>query len=108
MKVDELQHVKRCLSGFNRGVNIGIADSTISGANTFAVLRARVAALTGLDIEESQALNMLVLPALDDANALSILTDTALNGLTTVAAVRALFTAQDSTLDATYSGMNLN
>jgi hypothetical protein len=108
MNVDFLQHVKRSLSGFNRGVLLGIADSTINGANTFATLRARVAALTGLDIEETQALQMLVLPALDDGNNLGILTDTNLNGLTTVAAVRNLFTAQDNTVASDYSGMNLN
>ena len=107
MNVDFLQHVKRALSGFNRGVGLGIVDATISGANTFATLRARVAALTGLDIEETQALQMLVLPALDDGNNLGILTDTNLNGLTTVLAVQNLFVAQDSTLSPTYSGMNL-
>lgn len=107
MNVDSLQHVKRALSGFNRGVLLGIADATINGANTFAVLRARVAALTGLDAEEQQALQTLVLPALDDANALGVLTDTKLNGLTTVAAVRLLFTAEDNTVATDYSGMNL-
>lgn len=107
MNVDFLQHVKRALSGFNQGVKIGIVDSTINGANTFAVLRARVAALTGLDGEEAQTLQMIVLPALDDGNLLSILTDTALNGLTTVAAVQALFTAQDSTLAVGYGAMNV-
>jgi hypothetical protein len=107
MNVDFLQHVKRALSGFNQGVKIGIVDATVSGANTFAVLRARVAALTGLDIEEQQTLQMIVLPALDDGNLLGTLTDARLNGLTTVAAVRALFTADDNTLAADYCGMNL-
>jgi hypothetical protein len=107
MNVDFLQHVKRSLSGFNQGVKIGIVDSTVSGANTFAVFRARVAALTGLDIEESQTLQQIVLPALDDGNILSILTDTNLNGLTTVASVQALFTAQDGNVGATYGAMNV-
>lgn len=107
MNVDFLQHVKRALSGFNQGVKIGIGDSTINGANTFAVLRARVAALTGLDVEEQQTLQMIVLPALDDGNVLGILTDAKLSGLTTVAAVRALFTVEDNTLAADYAGMNL-
>lgn len=107
MNVDFLQHVKRALSGFNQGVKVGIVDATVSGANTFAVLRARVAALTGLDTEEQQTLQMIVLPALDDGNLLGTLTDARLNGLTTVAAVRALFTADDNTLAADYAGMNL-
>lgn len=107
MNVDFLQHVKRALSGLNQGVKIGIVDSTVNGANTFATFRARVAALTGLDVEEQQTLQMIVLPALDDGNTLSILTDTNLNGLTTVASVQALFTAQDATLAAGYGAMNL-
>jgi len=107
MNVDFLQHVKRALSGFNQGVKIGIVDSTVNGANTFAVFRARVAALTGLDIEESQTLQTIVLPALDDGFLLGTLTDARLNGLTTVAAVQALFTADDNTLAAGYGAMNV-
>lgn len=108
MNVDQLQHVKRALSGFNQGVKIGaITNTTVNGANTFAVFRARVAAATGLDIEEGQILQIHVLPALDDANALGTLTDTRLNGLTTVAAVQALFTADDNTLAADYAGASL-
>jgi|SRR5262245_31400437 len=107
MNTDFQQHVKRALSGFNQGVKIGILDATVSGANTFAVFRARVAALTGLDVEEQQTLQMIVLPALDDGNTLAILTDTNLNGKTTVAQVQALFTAEDGNVGATYGAMNI-
>ena len=107
MNTDFQQHVKRALSGFNQGVKIGIVDATVSGANTYAVFRARVAALTGLDTEEAQTLQTIVLPALDDGNLLGILSDTNLNGKTTVAQVQALFTAEDGTLGATYGAMNL-
>jgi hypothetical protein len=107
MNTDFQQHVKRALSGLNQGVKIGIVDATVSGANTFATFRARVAALTGLDTEEAQTLQMIVLPALDDGNVLGILTDANLNGKTTVASVQALFTAEDQTVAATYGAMNI-
>lgn len=109
MNINDQQHVKRALSGFNQGVKIGIVDATVSGANTFAVFRARVAALTGLDTEEAKTLEMIVLPAIDDAgpNGLSILTDTNLNGKTTVASVQALYVAEDQVLTAAYGAMNI-
>lgn len=107
MNTDFQQHVKRALSGFNQGIKIGIVDSTVSGANTYAVFRARVAALTGLDNEEQQTLQMIVLPALDDGNILGILTDTNLNGKTTTAGVAALFTAEDGNVGASYGAMNV-
>lgn len=103
LNVADLPQVGRSLSGFNVGVAIGaIANATISGANTYATLRARVAAATGLDIEESQALQTIVLRALDMGNAIGTLTDSRLNGLTTVAGVQALYTADDPTLSASY------
>lgn len=102
---ESTQHVGRALSGFNYGVNIGaIVDATISGANTFAVLRSRVANATGLDVEEQQARDVIVLRALDQGNVIGTLTDARLSGLTTVAAVRALFTADNPELSATYTG----
>lgn len=103
LNVADLPQVGRSLSGFNVGVAIGaIADATVSGANTYAVLRSRVAAATGLNVEQGQALQVIVLPSLDDGNILGTLTDTRLNGLTTVAGVRALYTADDPTLSSTY------
>lgn len=102
--VAETPQVGRSLSGFNVGVLIGaIADSTVSGANTFAVLRARVAAATGLTIEQGQALQTIVLRGLDEGNVIGTLTDSRLSGLTTVAAVRGLYTADDPTLSSTYT-----
>ncbi len=100
--VDITDSLKTSLSGFNQGVLTGsIADATVSGANTFAVFRARVAAATGLTTEAAQA-QQAVLRGLDMGFAGGILTNTNLNGLTTVASVRALFTAQDTRLATTY------
>lgn len=96
--------VGRALGGFNFGVLIGaIADATVSGANTFAVFRARVAAATGLGVDEQNALDVMVLRALDQGNTLGILTDANLSGKTTVAQVQALFVAEDSRLYASYT-----
>lgn len=104
------EHVRRALSGFNRGVTTGvISDTTVNGANTFAVLRARVVANIDAETntEENQAGKVLVLRALDAGNVLGTLTDARLSGLTTVAGVRALFVADDPSLDANYSAANL-
>lgn len=106
MNSDDLQAVKKALGSLNFGVNTGlVAAGDINGANTFAVFRANVASAPATASgEDLQALNTIVLPGLDLGNRLSILTDANLNGLTTVAAVEALFTAQDGSLSATYTG----
>lgn len=103
---DNLQAVKKALGSFNFGVNAGlIAAADISGANTYAALYSNVSSPADtVSGEARQALNTIVLPGLELGNALGILTDTNLNGLTTVAAVEALFTAQDGSLSATYTG----
>jgi hypothetical protein len=104
------EHVRRSLSGFNRGVTTGvITNTTVNGANTFATFRARVAANVDAEsnTEENQAGKILVLRALDAGNVLGTLTDARLNGLTTVAGVQALYTADDPSLTATYSAANL-
>lgn len=106
--VDFTQAVKTGLSALNVGANLSlIADATVSGANTYATFRARVAAniaAAGVANEFVQAGNVDILKGLDMANAEGTLTNTRLNGLTTVAAVRALFTADDPTLASTYTG----
>lgn len=109
MNVDFLQHVKRSLSGVNQGVLIGSITATIiTNADTFAGLYNAVSAASGLDIEEDQANKTKVLPALNQGAALGILTDAAILNLTTVAGLQALFTAQDGTLPAGYTGDSLN
>lgn len=107
LNVDAMQAVKMGLSALNVGNILGlIVDATVSGANTYAVFRARVAANIGLSTtttEYNQAGNVKILEGLDQANALSILSDTNLNGKTTVAGVQALFTAEDSSLPLSYA-----
>lgn len=104
--VDVTEAVRVGLSGFNDGVLTGvITDATVNGANTYATFRSRVAQNVAAEtnVEDFQAGNMLVLRGLDIANAAGVLTDARLNGLTTVAAVRLLFTADDPRLSTTYS-----
>lgn len=103
---DNLQAVKKALGSFNFGVNAGlIAAADISGANTYAVFRANVASYPATATgEQVQALNTMILPGLDLGNRLGILTDTNLNSKTTTAQVQALFTAEDPTLAAGYTG----
>jgi hypothetical protein len=109
---DFLQQVGRALSGFNYGnVNALIVDATISGANTYATLVARVTAninAPGLPTETNQFGNVLLLPSLAQGNLLSILTDTNLNGLTTVAQVQNLFVQEDPRLPLNYTANTLN
>ncbi len=111
LNIEDRQHVKRLLSTFNSGnAQSMILDATVSGANTFATFKSRVqanidAATTSPDIEQFG--NMFLIRALDQANALGILTNTNLNGKTTVAGVRALYTAEDSSLPLGYTGANL-
>lgn len=110
--VDNLQQVGRALSGFNVGnVLAFIVDATISGANTFATLYSRVQTninAAGVATENNQAGLEIVLRSLTAGNVLGILTDTNLNGKTTVAGVRALFTAEDNSIPATYTANTLN
>lgn len=83
-----------------------LTDTEVNGANTYATLRSRVAAkinAAGVTNEANQFGNVLVLPSLDAANRAGTLTDTRLNGLTTVAAVLALFAA-DSVTPTSYKG----
>lgn len=107
LNVDSMQAVKMGLSSLNVGNVLGlIVDATVNGANTYAVFRARVAANIGLattNTEYNQAGNIKILDGLDQANALSILSDTNLNSKTTVAQLQALFTAEDSSLPLTYA-----
>lgn len=110
LNVDTLQSVKMALSSFNNGVTLSFIDNTaVNGANTFATFRARVVAniaLASNAADVQQAGNMITLRGLDLGNRIGILTDTNLNGLTTVAGVRALYTTQDPSLSLTYTGDN--
>jgi len=111
LNIEDRQHVKRLLSTFNAGnAQSMILAATINGANTFATFKSRVqanidAATTSADIRQFG--NMFLIPALNQANALSILTDTNLNSKTTVAQVQALYTAQDTDLPLGLTGNNL-
>ncbi len=109
LAVDEAQAVPPALGGFNFGVLTAvIANATISGANTYATLVTRVTAninASTTPVEWNQAGYALVLKGLQMGNRLGILTDTNLNGLTTVAAVQALFTqSYPGGLPAGYTG----
>lgn len=103
---DNLQAVKKALGALNYGILNGlIADADVNGANTFATFYSRVAAYPdGSNGEELQALNTMILPGLNLGNRLGILTDTNLNSKTTTAQVQALFTAEDPSLAAGYTG----
>lgn len=83
-----------------------LVNATVSGANTYATLRARVAAniaATTVTNEAQQFGNAKILPSLDVANRAGTLTDARLNGLTTVAGVIALFAA-DSVTPTSFRG----
>lgn len=83
-----------------------LVNDTVNGANTYATLRARVASnisAAGVYTDNVQAGNVQILNQLDQANQYGILTDTNLNGLTTVAGVQALFTALAPELPLTYA-----
>ena len=83
-----------------------LVDATVSGANTYTTLRARVASnIAGSTVYTAnrQAGNVQILHQLDQANQYGILTDSNLNGKTTVAQVQALFTAEAPELPATYA-----
>lgn len=107
VNTDTQQGLKMGLSSINVGNRLGvILDATVSGANTYAVFRSRVAgniALGTVYQSNQQAGNVTILRGMDQANAYGILTDTNLNGLTTVAGVEALFTSQAPELAATYA-----
>lgn len=107
VNIDLQQGLKMGLSAVNVGNRLSfILDATVSGANTYAVFRARVAAniaAAGVYSGNQQAGNVAILRGLDQANAYGILTDTNLNGKTTVAGVQGLFTAQDPSLPLAYA-----
>jgi hypothetical protein len=108
MNIDQLQHVKRSLSGINLGVLIGSITATIiTNADTYAGLYSLVNAFSG-GMEAVQANKAKVLPALVQGSALGILTDAAILSLTTVAGLEALFVAQDGNVAATYQADSLN
>lgn len=109
LNIEDRQHVKRLLSTFNAGNTQSlILAATISGANTFATFKSRVQAnIDAANNSSKQFGNMFLIPALNQANALSILTDTNLNSKTTVAQVQALYTAQDTDLPLGLTGNNL-
>lgn len=107
VNTDTQQGLKMGLSSINVGNRLFfILDATVSGANTYATFRSRVAANIGAATvygSNQQAGNVAILRGLDQANKYGILTDTNLNGLTTVAGVQALFTAQAPELPSTYA-----
>ena len=107
VNADTRQGVKMGLTSVNVGNRLSfIVDATVSGANTYATFRARVAgniAAAGVYEDNQQAGNVAILRGLDQANKYGILTDANLNGKTTVAQVQALFTAGDPSLPLTYA-----
>jgi hypothetical protein len=107
VNTDTQQGLKMGLSAINVGNRLSfIVNATVSGANTYAAFRANVAAnigAAGVYASNAQAGNVAILRGLDQANEYGILTDTNLNGLTTVAGVQALFTAQAPELPLTYA-----
>lgn len=107
VNIDTQQGLKMGLSSVNVGNRLSfIVDATVSGANTYTTFRNRVSAninAAGVYTSNQQAGNVAILTGLDQANKYGILTDANLNGLTTVAGVQNLFTAQDPSLPATYA-----
>lgn len=108
LNVDNMQGCAMGLAAVNFGnTQSFILDATVNGANTFATLYSRVAAniaATTVTNEANQFGNVKILPGLIAGNRAGTLTDSRLNGLTTVAAVRALFTADYPGLPSTYQG----
>jgi len=104
---DTQQGLKMGLSAVNVGNRLSfLVDATVSGANTFATLLSRVQAninAAGVYGGNVQAGNIPIVSGLNQANKYGILTDANLNGLTTVAGVQALFTAQAPELPLTYA-----
>ena len=107
VNTDVQQGCKMGLSAINVGNRLSfILDATVSGANTYATFRSRVASnigAAGVYQSNQQAGNLAILRGMDQANAYGILTDTNLNGLTTVAGVQGLFVAQAPELPLTYA-----
>jgi hypothetical protein len=107
VNTSEQQGLKMGLSAVNVANRLSFLTNTeVNGANTYAVLRARVAALinaAGVYTGNQQAGNIPILTGLDQGNKTGILTDTNLNGKTTVDQIRALFTAQAPELPSTYA-----
>lgn len=106
LNVDNFQGDYQGLSGVNyANTQSWLTNTEVNGANTYAVLRSRVAAkinAAGVTNEAQQFGNALILPSLDVANRAGTLTDARLNGLTTFAQVVALFTA-DGLAPSTYA-----
>lgn len=111
VNTDVQQGLRMGLSAVNVANRLSfLVDATVSGANTYATFRSRVAAninAAGVYCGDQQAGNVKILDGLDQANAYGILTDTNLNGKTTVAGVQGLFTAEDPSLPLTYA-LNLS
>lgn len=107
VNTDTQQGLRMGLSAVNVGNRLSfILDATVSGANTYATFRARVAAniaAASVYQDNQEAGNVAILRGLDQANAYGILTDANLNGKTTVAGVQGLFTAEDPSLPLTYA-----
>lgn len=107
VNADTQQGLKMGLSSVNVGNRLSfILDATVSGANTYAVFRARVLAnilAAGVYTSNRAAGLVAIIRGLDQANAYGILTDANLNGKTTVAGVQGLFTSQDPSLPLTYA-----
>lgn len=104
---DTQQGLRMGLSAVNVANRLSFLTNTeVNGANTYAVLRARVVALINAATVYSgnaQAGNVKILQGLDQGFRTGILTDANLNGKTTVAQLQALFTAQAPELPLTYA-----
>lgn len=89
------------LTAMNHAVNIGLTTSIIGPLTTVAGLQAAILAL-GTDYEKlrkAQRVNIVI----DHLKAVGILTNTNVAAANTVAGVRAIFTALDSSLSAYHS-----
>lgn len=94
------QHQRRNLSDCNVAVTLGLSNTNIADADTVSGLRSKVEALSVHG--EYAFAKTQISTGIRDAGTMSVLTDSNINGLTTAAGLRALFTANDATLSATF------
>lgn len=105
LAVDFRESMMRVLTSINQAATLSVlADADVNGADTFAVLRQRIVSNAELKpgVELKNAV-VSILRGFDAGFASGVLSNTALNGKTTVDQLRALCTAEHPQLPTTYA-----
>lgn len=100
---DFLNGVRKGLGGFNEAVLAGLTDTQIAAATGVAGLRTTIeslALLAGTSLDDLRRASEAVQMGAD----IGVLTDTNIQAAATAADIRVLFTAEDSTVSATFTG----